>query len=80
VKRATILLPDDLARALEREARRRQVSVSDVMRRALIAYFGRRPDQPRGLPFADLGNSGHRHTARDLEQILAEEWARDGRR
>lgn len=77
MKRTTITLTDELATALEREARRRRLSVSEVARRALAAHLGLANGQPRRLPFAALGNSGHRHTARDLEEILAAEWGRD---
>jgi len=77
MKRTTISLPDDLAAALEREARRRRVPVSQVAREALEARLGRTASTRRELPFAALGRSGHRETARDLEEILATEWARD---
>ena len=34
----------------------------------------------RKLPFTALGRSGHRNTARDFEEILAQEWSdADGR-
>jgi hypothetical protein len=32
-------------------------------------------DQPRELPFANLGSSGYTNTATDMEEILAAEWA-----
>jgi hypothetical protein len=74
MKRTTITLPDDVALALQREARRLDTSVSEVARQALEARLGVGRRQPRDLPFAALGDSGHRHTARDIEDILAEEW------
>ena len=80
MKRTTISLTDELAVLLEREARRRGVSVSEVARQALATHFGPSGDQPRKLPFAALGKSGYRHTARDFEEILAEEWGRAGGR
>ena len=67
-------LPDDLAAALEREAARRRVPVSQIAREALEARLGR-GEGGRELPFAALGRSGHRSTARDMEQILEAEWA-----
>lgn len=76
MKRTTLALPDDLAQALDREARRRQCSVSEVVRQALSAQLGFGSEQPRDLPFIALGNSGYRHTARDAEEILSEEWGR----
>ena len=80
MKRTTVTLPDEVALLLEREARRKGTSVSEVARQALLAYFGLAGAQPRRLPFAALGNSGRRDTARDMEEILAEEWGRAGDR
>ena len=77
MKRTTVSLPDDLADALQREARRRRVPVSQVAREALEVRLGRATQEPRELPFAALGRSGHRSTARKLEDILAREWAND---
>jgi predicted transcriptional regulator len=77
MKRTTISLPDDLAAALKREASRRRVPASQVAREALEARLGRTVSGRRELPFAALGRSGHRSTARDLEEILETEWARD---
>ena len=74
MKRTTITLPEELATAVSREARRRHVSVSEVTREALAAHLGLSGDEPRQLPFAALGASGHRTTARDFEEILAAEW------
>lgn len=74
MKRTTITIPDELAGALEREARRRHLSVSQVTREALAAHLGLAGEEPRTLPFAALGASGHHTTARDLEEILAAEW------
>lgn len=77
MKRTTISLPDDLAAALEREARRRRVSVSEVAREVIAKGLGRSGDEPRHLPFFALGASGHRNTARDMEELLNVEWDPD---
>jgi Ribbon-helix-helix protein, copG family len=74
MKRTTITLPDELAQALAREARRRAVPVSRVARDALAKELGFASHGPRELPFAALGASGHRSTARDMEQLLEQEW------
>jgi hypothetical protein len=79
MKRMTITLPDQVIMALQREARRLDTSVSEVARRALIAQLGLSREQPRHVPFASLGDGGHRHTARDIEDILAEEWCSGSR-
>jgi Arc/MetJ-type ribon-helix-helix transcriptional regulator len=77
--RTTITLPNDLAAALVREARRRDTSVSEVVRTALSESLGLSGGRRR-LPIAGLGRSGHRHTARDAEKILAKEWGKIARR
>jgi hypothetical protein len=79
VKRTTISLPDALANALSREARRRNRSVSEVTREALVRHLGLAVDEPRRLPFADLGASGHTQTGREMEELLATEWDVDAR-
>lgn len=77
MKRTTISLPDDLAAAVARAANRRRVPVSQIAREALEAHLGHRKET-RALPFVALGASGHRTTARDIDEILAREWdARD---
>ena len=76
--RTTVSLPDDLATLLAREARRRETSVSDIVRRAVETFLGASGEKP--LPFAALGRSGRRHTARDAEKILTAEWGNARRR
>lgn len=80
MKRTTISLPDDLASALAREARRRNRSASEITRDALANHLGLAGHRPRKLPIADLGASGERHTARDMEELLAREWGVEARR
>lgn len=77
--RTTIALPDELARLLVHEARRRRTSVSEIVRRALTSHL-KVAAPTRELGFVALGRSGQRHTARDAEAILAREWARARRR
>jgi Arc/MetJ-type ribon-helix-helix transcriptional regulator len=77
MQRTTISLPDDLAAALRREARRRHASASEVAREALMGYLGMKPDEPRKLPFAALGRSGGGTIAANIEELIAEEWNDD---
>ena len=80
MRRTTISLPDELADALEREARRRSLPASAIARDALSDYLGiGRPGERRELPFAALGDSGHSTTGRDMEDLLEREWAQDAR-
>ena len=80
MRHTTVSLPDELADALEREARRRSVPASAVARDALSEYlgFGREGDR-RELPFAALGRSGYETTAREMEDLLEREWDPDAR-
>jgi hypothetical protein len=78
--RTTITLPDDLAALLAREARRHDTSVSEMVRRAVAAFLGVSGGERRDLPFAALGRSGRKHTARDAEKILTAEWGHARRR
>lgn len=78
MKRTTINLPDDLAAALEREARRRRVPVSQVAREAIEARLGLSDEGPRDVPFIGIVQSGHPTTAsEDIEEFLEEHWAAD---
>jgi predicted transcriptional regulator len=78
--RTTITLPDDLASALKREARRRHTSVSAVAREALTERLGLRAEGPREVPFAALGRSTDGRTARESDRVLAEVFERRDRR
>jgi Arc/MetJ-type ribon-helix-helix transcriptional regulator len=77
MKRTTISLPDDLATAVQREARRRRMSVSEVTRQALTEHLGLDGTKRRKLPFAAIGRSGQPDLADRMEEILAREWADD---
>jgi hypothetical protein len=74
MRRTTLSLPDDLADALTREARRRSTSASAIARDALARHLHLAPTEARPLPFAAVGRSGHQSTARDMEDLLAREW------
>jgi predicted transcriptional regulator len=78
MKRTTISLPDDLAAALEREARRRRVPVSQVAREAIEARLGLSDEGPRDLPFIGIAESADSEwTAATSEEYLARFWADD---
>ena len=80
MRRTTVSLPDELADALEREARRRSLPVSAVAREALTNYLGIGPaGARRELPFAAIGHSGRNTTARDMEGLLEQEWGPNAR-
>ena len=78
MRRITISLPEELGAAVEREARRRRVPVSRVIRERLEQGLGGR-GEARKITFAAVGRSGQRDTARRVDAILEAEWtsARD---
>ncbi len=76
MKRITITVPDDLAQRIEREAKRRSCSVSEVARTAFKAELGI-SDGPRKIGFASLFSSGEADTASRIDELLAETWADD---
>jgi Arc/MetJ-type ribon-helix-helix transcriptional regulator len=78
MKHVTITLPDDMAQALDREARRWGTSASAVVREALTMRLRLRGDQERPLPFAALGRSGERDTAGRVDAILDADWCAEG--
>ena len=75
--RITISLPDELASRLARDARRKGLSVSELVRRALAPQ---QADGPRRLPFAKLGASGVADTSVNVDAVLAEGFGGDRHR
>lgn len=80
MQRTTLTLPDDLVVALKREARRRDSSVSAVVRDALEKHFGLDDTGPRELPFGPPGHSGFHDTSERIDEILDAEWGDAGNR
>jgi plasmid stability protein len=74
MKRTTISLPDNLAAALEREAARQRVSVSQIAREAIEARLGMDEAGPRPLPFAALGASGLPGIAGREKEFVRDHW------
>jgi metal-responsive CopG/Arc/MetJ family transcriptional regulator len=77
LKRITISLPDELDLALEREARREKVSVSQMVREAIEVRLGRTKKGERQIPFAGISRSGNRTLSVDVDKVLAEEWTKE---
>ena len=70
----TISMPEDLARMAQREAQRRGVSLSAVVRQALEQHLYRY--RGRKLPWQGIVNRGV-PAARDLDAELDRDWAND---
>ncbi len=51
--------------------------MSEINRDTPAKHLGPARDEPRALPFAAIGQSGHPTTARDMEELLAHEWDAD---
>jgi len=77
VKRTTVKISDELDAWLRHEAARRGLTMSDVTREALEAYRGN--GGRRRLSFEGVGDSGRTDISERIEEILAEEWGRQGR-
>ena len=73
VKRTTLKIPDSLDARLRHEAERRGVTISEISREALEAYFGGAPHGRRRLGAAGAGASGRRDVSDRIEEILAAE-------
>lgn len=77
MQRATISLPDDLAEALARESVRRRLSVSKLVRDAVIEkYLFAADSERRELPFFAAGDSGQADISERAEEILHDEWSK----
>lgn len=77
MKRATITLPDDLADLVDREARRRQTSFSEVVRQFILQGLSGSEQKPREIPWAGLFHDPDMVPAERLDEELAAHWADD---
>ena len=73
--RITISLPDHLNALLKDEARRRGVSVSEVVRDLVTEGLLGFEDKPREIPWAGIIDDPNMPQAADLEEYLAQTWA-----
>ena len=69
MKRTTIKLPDEIDLQLRAEARRRNTTISEVTRLAVVEHLGR----GRKLMAAGVGRSGRTDVSEQIEEILREE-------
>jgi len=77
MKRTTITLPDDLSDLVDSEARRRQTSVSEVIRTFILEGLGGTAEGPREIPFAGLFHDPGMVTGDSLDEALKQYWAND---
>lgn len=72
MNRTTVKLPDDLDALLRHEARRREITISELTREAIEAYL-RGPTKARTFGAAGVGRSGRDDVSERIEEILAAE-------
>jgi hypothetical protein len=76
MKRTTITLPDELSDLVDSEARRRQTSVSEVIRTFIVQGLAGSTEKPREIPFAGLfhdpGMAGG-----SIDEALKQHWTDD---
>ena len=77
MKRATITLPEELADLVDREARRRQTSFSEVVRLFIVQGLSGSKEKPREIPWAGLFHDPAMIPAEKLDEKLAARWADD---
>ena len=75
-RRTTITLPERIDDEVRRDARRRRVSVSQVIREALAKVYGE-PGEEVDVPFIGIGDSGRDWDAADFDKELERTWADD---
>jgi predicted transcriptional regulator len=73
VRRTTVKISDALDARLRHEAERRKLTISDITREALEAYFGQSSGGRRRLNAASAGRSGRTDISERIEEILAAE-------
>jgi Arc/MetJ-type ribon-helix-helix transcriptional regulator len=77
MKRTTITLPEDIAEMVDSEARRRQTSVSEVIRQCIVLGLTGGDEKPREIPWAGLFHDPDMIPAARMEEVLEREWADD---
>jgi hypothetical protein len=75
MKRTTIFADDEVLRQLRAIAKRENVTLSAVIRRALERYVSRRP-RKRRLSLIVIGRSGRHDVAEHAEELLGKGFGR----
>lgn len=75
MKRTTVKLPDEVDARLRHEAKRRGLTISELIREAIEDHLG----VPGRRTFAStgVGRSGRSDISERIEEILREEWGRE---
>lgn len=76
MKRTTVFMDEDLLRRLRQIAKRQDITLSDVMRRALERYVSRRQPKRPTLSLIGIGRSGRKDVAEHAEELLRKGFGR----
>ena len=76
MKRTTVFADDDVLRHLREIAKRENLSVSEVTRKALHEYVKRRRPRRSRLSLIGIGRSGRKDVAERAEELLDKGFAR----
>jgi Arc/MetJ family transcription regulator len=77
MKRTTITLTDELAELVAREADRRRMTVSELMRNLIGESLIGTAENPRDIPWAGLINEPAMVRAEKVDEALSKNWADD---
>jgi metal-responsive CopG/Arc/MetJ family transcriptional regulator len=76
MKRTTVFADDDVLRHLREIAKRENLSLSEVTRKALHEYVKRRRPRRSRLSLIGIGRSGRKDVAERAEELLGKGFAR----
>ena len=76
MKRTTVFADDEVLRQLREIAKRENVTVSDLTRKALQEYVARRRPRRSRLSLIGIGRSGRKDVAERAEEILRKGFGR----
>jgi metal-responsive CopG/Arc/MetJ family transcriptional regulator len=76
MKRTTVFADDDVLRQLREMAKRENISVSDMTRKALHEYVARRRPRRSRLSLVGIGRSGRKDVAARAEEVLGKGFGR----
>jgi Arc/MetJ-type ribon-helix-helix transcriptional regulator len=77
MKRTTIVLPDDMAELVEREAKRLGIPVSELVRRAIRQTLLGSRSKPRDIPWAGIIDDPRMIPGSRVDEELEKDWQRD---
>jgi hypothetical protein len=76
MKRTTVFADDETLRKLREIAKRENISLAQVTRKALTEYVSRRRPKRARLSLIGIGRSGRKDIAARAEELLGEGFAR----